>query len=308
MQIPSKFINNTHTNFGEAGVDWVNKLPNYITRCQREWQLTELHLAENLSINLIYYAQSRIYGNVVLKLQGPHAERQTEIAALQLFDGGKVCKLHALDQEIAALLLERIIPGGNLRALKEKNQQLEIGSELVAQLPVQLSETQELPHYHQWFDNAIESILPRFKPDQRLFTLMKLAENLFEKICPPGSPQYLLHGDLHHDNILRSDQHGWKVIDPHGVIGLPFMESARFIQNHIVGTDNNLLFENLDGTVSFFARRLAQPKQLIGGAVFILHVLSTCWDVEMNYPPTQVATRINECETIYEYLIELNNS
>jgi streptomycin 6-kinase len=308
MLIPPDFIHNATTYFGETGLEWIDNLPNHISRCQRAWQLTDLRPVENLSINLIYYAQSGIYGDVVLKLQGPHAERQTELSALQLFEGSRICKLLVVDQEIAALLLERILPGSSLRALRDKNKQLEIGAELVAHLPVQLEGTHVLPTYRQWINNAIEIILPRYKPDQRLFALIKKTDTLFNQISPVTSPQFLLHGDLHHDNILRSDQHGWKIIDPHGVIALPFMESARFIQNHIMGDNNHLRFEYLDDTVSFFAWRLAQPKQLISSALFILHVLSTCWDVEMNYPQDQVATRIDECEALLEYLHNLNDS
>ncbi|WP_373298360.1 aminoglycoside phosphotransferase family protein [Paludibacterium paludis] len=29
----------------------------------------------------------------------------------------------------------------------------------------------------------------------------------------------LLHGDLHHDNVLFDSSHGWLAIDPKGVIG-----------------------------------------------------------------------------------------
>jgi streptomycin 6-kinase len=307
MQIPHNFILQARTNFGEAGVDWVNKLPNYISRCQRVWRLIDLHPAEKLSINMVYYARSKIFGDVVLKLQGPHAERRTEIAALQLLAGHEVCRLHAVDQEISALLLERILPGSNLRALKDKNEQLKIGAELVAQLPVQPEGSHDFPTYCQWINNATEIILPQFKPDQRLFTVMMRSEELFNDISPPASSQFLLHGDLHHDNILRSDQHGWKVIDPHGVIGPRFMESARFIQNHIMEENNGLRFEKLNETVSFFAWRLARSKHLIGSAVFILHALSTCWDVEMNFPPEQVATRIDECEILLKYLNNLKD-
>ena len=57
-------------------------------------------------------------------------------SALQLFEGRiRYANYTHVDQEIAALLLERILPGGNLRALKDKSEQLEIGAELVAQLP-----------------------------------------------------------------------------------------------------------------------------------------------------------------------------
>jgi streptomycin 6-kinase len=302
MQIPDKFIQEVSINFGEAGVDWVQHLPGYVCHCQEIWDLTQLRAVENLSINLVCSAQSGIYGDVVLKLQSPHAECQTEVVALQLFEGRNVCKLHAVDQDIAALLLERILPGNNLRALPDRSAQVEIGEELVAQLPVRANRTDGLPTYQEWINNALEIILPQFEPDQRFFGLMKTSEELINDICPPGSPQYLLHGDLHHDNILQSHGQGWKVIDPHGVFGLPFMESARFIQNHILGENHDLLFDDLDEIISFFARRLEQSKRLIASALFVLHVLSTSWDVEMNHTQDQIANRIDECELLLEYL------
>ena len=114
MQIPDYFLRQAGRHFG---ADWISKLPNYLERCQAQWHLTDIHPAENLSINLVCYAQSEIYGDVVLKLEGPHAERYTEIIALQLFEGQHTCQLLAVDRDIDALLLERITPGSSLRTL-----------------------------------------------------------------------------------------------------------------------------------------------------------------------------------------------
>lgn len=305
MTIPDQFISKAVQDFGEAGTEWVNGLPGYISLCQKKWKLTNIQPVKNLSINFICYAQSRIYGDVVLKLQAPHAERKTELAALQLFKGHKVCKLHEFDEKVAALLLERIVPGFNLRSLADKSEQLEIGAELVKQVPVPVSTGHDLPTYRSWIRNAHDNILPQFDTDYRLLELTNTAAGMLGEIFPPGSPQYLLHGDLHHENILQSDQEGWKIIDPHGVIGLPFMESARFIQNHIMRETNELLFDDLNETVAYFATKFAQPTLLIGKALFILHVLSTCWDIEMNYPPNQVSARIDECEHLIGFLTNL---
>ena len=39
----------------------------------------------------------------------------------------------------------------------------------------------------------------------------------------------LLHGDLHHENILKNENGGYTVIDPKGVIGDPVFDLSRFI-------------------------------------------------------------------------------
>ncbi len=45
------------------------------------------------------------------------------------------------------------------------------------------------------------------------------AESTFQALLSSAPPTpVLLHGDLHHHNIL-STQHGWLAIDPKGIIG-----------------------------------------------------------------------------------------
>jgi len=302
MKIPEDFIDKASIAFGQEGKEWVGKLPEILAYCQDKWQLTNIQPVENLSINLICYAQSKIFNHVVLKLQAPHSERKTELTALQLFAGRKVCQLLAFDQDVAGLLLERIMPGDDLRSLGEKAEQLEIGADLVANLPIQVNRSHGLPSYRTWITNAIENILPQYDVDDHLTELMHTAGMVLDEIYPSGSPSYLLHGDLHHDNILRSHQEGWKIIDPQGVIGLRFMESARFIQNHIMTAEHTLDFDRLDETVSYFAWRLGQSESLIIRAFFILHALDTCWDLEMKIPQDQIETQIYECNSLLEYL------
>ena len=45
------------------------------------------------------------------------------------------------------------------------------------------------------------------------------------------NPQILLHGDLHHWNILSDADRGWMAIDPKGVIGASCLDVGRFINN-----------------------------------------------------------------------------
>jgi len=49
-----------------------------------------------------------------------------------------------------------------------------------------------------------------------------------------GGPQHLLHGDLHHFNILSVSEEsglGWRAIDPFGVVGEREVEIGAFVRN-----------------------------------------------------------------------------
>ncbi len=44
-------------------------------------------------------------------------------------------------------------------------------------------------------------------------------------------PQVLLHGDLHHDNVLKSGPDSWLCVDPKGVVGEPAFEAGPLLCN-----------------------------------------------------------------------------
>jgi streptomycin 6-kinase len=243
-----------------------------------------------------------MYGDVVLKIEGPHTERFTEMTTLRLYAGRQACTCLAIDEEIAAILLERVVPGYDLRKLPDMQEQLRIGAEVIATLPVPLSETHGLPYYGEWITTAIANTHAHYHPSAQMRTVMAAADALFRQVCPGDEPRYLLHGDLHHENMLYHHDGTWKVIDPQGVIGAPFLESARFIQNHVIDQDDAFHWDMLDDTVAYFAARLGESTYNIASAFFILHVLSTCWGYEMNYEEDRLARLIDECEGLQKYV------
>ncbi len=302
MQIPPYFLHKAARQFGDAGPGWIQQLPEFLARCEAQWKLTDCVPADKLSINLVCYAHSALYGDVVLKIEGPHPERFTEMTALRLYAGRQACTCLAIDEKIAAILLERVIPGYDLRKLPNKQEQLEIGAEVIATLPIPLQERHSLPYYRDWITQAIANTHAHYQPSAQMIRVMAATAELFDQICPGDEPLYLLHGDLHHENMLRHQDGTWKVIDPQGVIGAPFLESARFIQNHVIDQDDVFHWDMLDDTVAYFAARLGESKYNIASAFFILHVLSTCWGYEMNYEEDCLARLIDECEGLFGYV------
>ena len=101
----------------------------------------------------------------------------------------------------------------------------------------------------------------------------------------------LLHGDLHHDNILQCDD-GYKLIDPKGVIGPLSLEPARFIGNQIGDAPAAAFEPQLDDMCKAFADSLTSvdvaPADVATGAVLDA-VVSTCWSIEDGTEVEEVA-------------------
>ncbi len=302
MDIPEYFLQKAARIFNNLGPAWVRELPVYLDRCIDMWQLTDCRPIEDLSINLVCYAISSQYGEVVLKIQGPHNERYTEITALQRYHGRHSCLLHDVDLSIPAMLLERIRPGTCLRAHDDKAEQLRIGVEMLAQLPIPIEKDCGLPHYSTWLENVTQTMYAEFHSGQTMQNLLATAHKYYADIEPEREPLVLLHGDLHHDNILCKGDGAWAVIDPQGVVGAAFLESGRFLQNHVIPEDGSIQPDETASAIAVVAEGLGQPWQRIAKTLFILHLLSLCWSYEMRDAPQSLKLGEQQCLDLFELI------
>ena len=78
----------------------------------------------------------------------------------------------------------------------------------------------------------------------------------------------LLHGDLHHENILLDASGNWKAIDPQGRIGEQCLECGRFLLNEWewFGGVGDLL--HTSKCIRFFADALGESCRTIAFASF----------------------------------------
>jgi streptomycin 6-kinase len=57
------------------------------------------------------------------------------------------------------------------------------------------------------------------------------AERLFAELLASQAEPVLLHGDLHHFNILAAERQPWLALDPKGVVGEPAYEVGALLRN-----------------------------------------------------------------------------
>ena len=62
-------------------------------------------------------------------------------------------------------------------------------------------------------------------------SLVDDAHHLYLALCASQRAVRLLHGDLHHDNVLYDDERGWIAIDPKGVVGEVEFEIGAALRN-----------------------------------------------------------------------------
>ncbi len=244
--ISSEFVSRIGRTFGDAGRRWIETLPDTIAQCVRIWDLSLEAPYADLSFQYVTRARRTDGTPVVLKLGVPRDELDGEVQALRLYAGRGVVRLLETDRALGALLLERIRPGSQLAelALNDDIAATRIGATAMRSLltlgikPEASCEavTSLGSVEHGWahaFDGYRMLVARGSGPLPA--EIVHDAERRFDRLVLSGavSDQHLLHGDLHHHNILRSsvDENTWIVIDPKGVIGEPACEISAFLRN-----------------------------------------------------------------------------
>jgi streptomycin 6-kinase len=219
--------------WGEAGEQWVAGLPGVIDRCRQRWDLTPEHRFPS-TFNFVC-AMRRVDGaHAVLKTCFPGSgEYWSESRALALAGGddGVVEVLDRWDDE-HGLLLDRLMPGSSLRPLVpgRDDEATAIVAGVMASFWAAKPADRHLTDIVGFADDFVEyrrdhgagGPVPRAHIDR--------AEALFRELSESMTRRVLLHGDLHHDNVLDADGR-WIIIDPKGMIGEPEFEVAAFVRN-----------------------------------------------------------------------------
>ena len=196
-----------------------------------QWELSEITFQQSLSVNsLIFYAFSKRYGKVILKIliNNEFDEDRKEIMSLIQFQGENFCKLYEYSLEDKVYIMERIIPADTLYESACREERIKIAGAIFNVLHKPDLPDRIFPTYTEWFAEGKEGTKNR-KDCEELRPYLESAEGMSKDICKKFPRNVLLHGDLHHENILKNENGGYTVIDPKGVVGDPVFDLSRFI-------------------------------------------------------------------------------
>jgi streptomycin 6-kinase len=236
VAIPEDFSRTVVELHAAAGAAWLRGLPALLADCARHWSLTIQPPFAPLTYNYVAPALRADSTPVVLKVGFPCRELHTEIAALQLYNGHGIARLLDADAQRGALLLERLLPGTPLVELTDDEQATTIAAQVMRQLwrgPAGAPPTEHpFPTVGEWA-HGMARLRAEFGGGTGPFParLVDRAERLFGELLGSMGAPVLLHGDLHHWNILAAEREPWLALDPKGVIGEPEYEVGALLRN-----------------------------------------------------------------------------
>jgi streptomycin 6-kinase len=276
-----KFVNNVVSMLGDEGRKWLDEIPSIIAQYEEQWELKVLP-PYKLTYNYVAPAERADGSNAVLKIGIPGDEGVlTEMRALRFFNGDGAVKLYETDETHNTMLLEKIVPGDMLVSLDDDTERVAILAEVIKKIDRQVPHHGEFPTIADWakgFDRLRERNNGATGPFDK--TLFEKAEAIYKSYVPNPLNDFLLHGDLHEENVLLSDR-GWLAIDPKGIIGVPEFETAMFLNDPFSDMPNHPDLKALvTRRIEQLADALQYDKKIIRDWAFAQSMLSTLWVLE----------------------------
>jgi streptomycin 6-kinase len=279
MIFPKNFTDTVIRTWPIAGKAWLDQLPELMRFFSSEWRLQDIMPFENLSFNFAAKAYSNDYKKtVVLKIGIPSAEFIQETKALTFYGGHGCVKLLAHHYQKGGMLLEFVEPGTTLRSFfpEKDDQAVAYACQTMKKLHARpINTASDFPTIDTWF-----SLFDTLEIPQEMKKHVAQAKTFIKELQVSAHEQHVLHGDLHHDNMLLDSSGYYLAIDPKGVIGDAAYEVGAFMCNPAELAQQANEAAILARRLNQFSTLLNIDRQRLVKACYARIILSACWTVQ----------------------------
>lgn len=232
MNLTPAFIEKHVEIAGADGQRWLDDLPNLVRHCTALWQI---RLGAPLCSTYGFVAAAtRANGQpAILKIIPPYLDEDDQADWLRRMNGRGAVRLFEDAPDNRALLMERCVPGTELASLvpTDDDHATRVAATFIRDMRIQLIDA----HRYTSLAERVEFLvrIPSLfdgtwgPMDAKICSA---AQRLAAEMLSTKHEEVLLHGDLHHHNILASDR-GWLMVDPKGLVGDRAYEPSSFFYN-----------------------------------------------------------------------------
>ncbi|CAA9269845.1 MAG: Aminoglycoside 6-phosphotransferase, putative [uncultured Chloroflexi bacterium] len=294
LDLPAKFLRHN-----ESKPAWLRDLPALIEQLAARWSLgLDTHFP-GIHLNYVAPATRADGTRCVMKVSRHVGETRNEIAALRVWDGDGAARLLHADPEIGALLIERLEPGTMLSELVDGEDSLEsvdagnAADDRATTITAGVLRRLWRPAPHASGLRSLESWCAGYDRNREALSrgaggfpaqLFLRADALRRELLASTREQTVLHGDMHHFNVLRADgterTHGaepvaWLAIDPKGLAGDRCFDVCQFLHN-----PHQVTVAARRRRLDIFCAELGLDRARTNDWCFVHAMLNACWHFE----------------------------
>ncbi|MFZ0062670.1 MAG: aminoglycoside phosphotransferase family protein [Pyrinomonadaceae bacterium] len=241
-----------------------------------QWQVTIDKTFETESSLLAFGVRRE--APVVLKISKSFSDEWHSGDILRAFAGDGMVRVY--ESEDGAVLLEQLTPGNQLVELVRDGDD-ERATGILADVMKQIANHAApagCPSVLDWargFDRYLNTA-----DKQVPAALVHKAQQLYLSLATSSSRTMLLHGDLHHYNVLFDVKRGWVAIDPKGVVGELEYEVGAILRNPWEQANSFASRPEVERRLRILSDALQLDYRRSLQWSFAQAVLSAIWDVE----------------------------
>ena len=268
------FEKNIISIYGELGRKWLNDLPDILNKTSKKYNLQKLNPVNNMTYN---YVASGFQNNkeIILKTGLDTNALQKEAKCLKALDNHSAVEIIADSNNM--IIMKKAVPGVTLKSYFPDNDSkaTEIFCSVIKSL-----------HSVKSFDKSdfrsLNSLLNVLDKDLAIpDNIISKARSLKDSLLASTTQEVLLHGDLHHDNILLNNDE-WLVIDPKGFVGDPIFEITAYLYNPIPNLLKNDAEQLIENRIKICVEKSGYNKKRILDWLYVKIVLCWAWSIEDN--------------------------
>ncbi len=270
----SNLYKNIVTTWKAPGEVWLSQFESHILKIEKLWNLEPIKPIDNLSFHFVGTSKRKSDGlDVVVKTGCDIESLDRERQWLRHFNGVAAQVIES-DKALGATLMERLVPGTTLKQSREisDDEQTIVLAGMIKELNARTVTSGAFKHISEL---AKDLDVLKGAVDDRM---IDKARRIIADLTLDRSQDRLLHGDLHHDNILKH-KYSWKVIDPHGYVGDPVFEMAVMMYNPLDAYPvNRPLRKTLERRFEILNEHIGFDIQRMKAWAFAAAMISTAWD------------------------------
>lgn len=242
IRIPPQLANAVEEDDHQERLEWLAALPGVVDRIASEWELDfdDPYLPGG-QCAWVAPARNPAGDKLALKVGWRHREAEHEAEALRHWDGhGAVRCVATLSlEDTTVLLLERCVPGVQLKRCLPESEQDEVIAGLLRRM---WAREPQVGHPF----GSLHAICERWAEEVELALercgrgtdrgLARAGAAMLRELARTAERGALLCTDLHAENVLAAQREPWLVIDPKPFIGDPAFD----VVQHILNCDQRL--------------------------------------------------------------------
>ncbi len=235
----------------------------------KKWRLSYANMQIETHSSFLHWCV-RDGASHVLKIYKIHSDELMSAEVLLHYNGQAAVQLVAYCEK--AILIKQVGGGVNLSKRDDKKSTI-IYCDIVEKLfnvSTRLPKLKKLIELINGFDQYLQK-----NPNCNEKKLFIEARDLYIILCETQQSQLVLHGDLHHYNILQNNDKTWLAIDPKGYIGEREYEIGAFLRNPIDDKVHQL--KTIHSRLAIIEQRLNLNMARVRKWAFCQAALASIW-------------------------------